>query len=318
MIDDPVAAWALAANRLARRATRRARLSAALGPFTAVVVAVSAAVLGARAAGALDGTTGRILLAIGGAAGAGAAILSARRVPATAVADAAWALDRRAGAAERGLHAALLPSDVARAALAPTLPPAPPLFRLRPPPLLVPALGALLLAGAAAVWKGPGTAAEPEGTVGGRAVARTPAGAAGRNALEAAQRDAEAGEEGRRSAVERAVREALGLPAEGPVAPEDVAERLSIPEARAAAKAAAEPGSPAADALAGDGAGVASLLARALSSQATEHAEALRREAAALRAAAGSHPVPPSRRAMLSRYLAARAAIARPDGDRPR
>lgn len=318
MTRDPIDAWSFAAADLARRATRRARLAAALRPATVGVLVVAGGVLLARAAGAIDLLSGRILLGMGGAAGAGLAARAARRVRPTNVADAAWALDRRAGAAERGLHAALLSRDVARAALSPLPPPAPPTFRLSPPPWLTPALGAVLLACAAAVWKGP--AAEPSEGDGppARTGARTRAGAAGPAALEAGKKDAEADAAGRRAAEDRAVREALGLPAEGPVSPEDLSDRLALPEARAAAKAAAAPGSAAAAALAGGGEGTASLLARAFASNATEQAEALRREAAALRAAAGVHPVPPSRRALLSRYLAARAATARPDGDRPR
>lgn len=318
MNPDPWSAWSLAATDLARRASRRSRVGAALRPMTLAVLAVAAGVLGARASGAIDASGGRILLGMGGAAGALLALGAARRVRPTNVADAAWALDRRAGAAERGLHAALLPPDAARAALGALPPPAPPTFRLSPPPWLTPALGALLLAGAAAVWKGPPSPPGDDTATGARTAARSPSGAAGRAALDAGRKDVEADEAGRRSAEDRAVREALGLPAEGPVSPEDLADRLAVPEARAAAKAAAAPGSAAAGALAGDGEGVASLLARALASNATEQAESLRREAAALRAAAGVHPVPPSRRALLSRYLAARAASAQPDGDRPR
>jgi hypothetical protein len=53
-------------------------------------------------------------------------------------------------------------------------------------------------------------------------------------------------------------------------------------------------------------AAAASSLARALSSDGADRAQALRREAAGLRAAGGALPVPPSRRAVVARYLSAR------------
>ena len=93
------------------------------------------------------------------------------------------------------------------------------------------------------------------------------------------------------------------------MAPSEVAERLARPDALEAAKRAAPEGSEAAAALSAEGAAAASALARALSDGSAERADALRREAASLRAGGEGPRVPPSRRALVARYLSARLSL---------
>ncbi len=104
----PAATWPRAAEDLARRVPRRARLPARLRPIARGLLA--AATLVGIAKAAATGTGSAVLLAAAGLVllGALVGVRAARKVPETSLADAAWALDRLAGARERGLTAALV------------------------------------------------------------------------------------------------------------------------------------------------------------------------------------------------------------------
>ncbi|HVG93039.1 MAG TPA: hypothetical protein VND21_01235, partial [Planctomycetota bacterium] len=260
-LSPPPAEWSRAAIALARRATRRARTGAALhgaAAGTALGALVGAALrvaagASAEASVAVSGTFGL--------AGLWAGLRAARRVPATSAGAAAWALDRVAGAHERGLTAALA-TDAAGATYAGTVPP--PRVRMHPPRGLAPMTAAVLLAGLVAAWPG-----QPAGSTRETRTASRGLGAgAGAAVVEAGRREAEAIAAERDAAAQRKVREALGLPAIGALEPDDVAARLADPKRLEAARLAAPPGASAvAAALASPtDAAAASSLARALSS----------------------------------------------------
>ena len=100
-------AWPAAARALAVRATRRARASAFLRRAGAGLGGGAAAALVARLLGVGPAALAPAAVAVGALAGALAGAGAARRVPATRPADAAWALDRLAGAHGAGLAAAV-------------------------------------------------------------------------------------------------------------------------------------------------------------------------------------------------------------------
>lgn len=298
-------AWANAAADLAARVTGRARLGAALSAAAppvgiaavlAIVARVAARFVAPSSAQAASVVVPGLL-----AAGLVVAVVrggrAARRARATRLADAAWALDRLCGARGAGIAAALARPEVAAAAEA--IAPRPARFALEAPPGLASLVAGLLLAAGALLvpardrrdGSAPAEAASAD--------ARTGLAARSAAALEAAA-TTEAAQAQRR----RAVREALGLPSEGPLHREDLARALASPQAREAAREAAHP--EAAAALARDGEAGVDALAAVLSGEPGARAEALRREALARRAAAPGVPVPPGRRAVVARYLAAR------------
>jgi hypothetical protein len=303
------ASWRTAAGRLARRVERRGRAGAAL---PALAAGTAAGALACAAAGTLLGAPAAVArAALVASAGAGlvAGAVRAARAPRVSRDDAAWALDRLAGARERGLAAATLPEGPAAQAASGL--PAPPRVRLAPPRGVAALASAALLATLA--WTLPfrarSLADEPTG-VAGASVRGPGAGAGAGAAREAGEAEARAEDLARRSREVAAARDAIGLPPEAPLDPERVAEILSSPEALEAARRAApalaappEGGPAAPDA-------VARALARALASDPASEAEALRREAAARRAAAGA-PVPAHRRATVAEYFARRARGAR-------
>ena len=297
--------WPAAAADLAARATRRER-AAALLPRVAVGLVVGAAAAGAmRLSGEPIGASTWLAAAVPACLGAALGLVAASRVASTSPAAAAWALDRVAGAGERGLAAATLEGPAAAEAAFSSPPVAPPRVRLRPPAGATAALAAALLAAmpfvaAPSTRRAAGTGHRPPSEA-------TAAG--GDAAIDAARLEAQARAAAREAAAARRVGEALAIPADAPVAAEDVAARLASPAAAAAAKAAAPPDSDAAAALARGPAGVADL-ARALSGEWAESAEGLRRAAAAARVAAGTAPVPPARREVVARWLELRAEAA--------
>lgn len=294
--------WPAAAKDLAARVTRRERVRAILFPLAAgLAVGAGAAWAWRLAGGAVDASMAAALL-VPALVGLFVGLRAAARVTPTAPSDAAWALDRLASARGRGLVAATV-SGAAGAEAAWGGPPlVPPATRLLAPGGLVAALAAAVLAATPFV-AAPGARAHrtPRG-VGDP----TPAAAAG--ATESGRLDATAASAGRSAATARKVREALGIPAGTPVGAAELKDRLKDPAALAAAKAAAPEGSEAAAALGSDGAAAASALARALAEGSAESADALRREAATVRAGAGAPRVPPSRRDLVTRYLTARLA----------
>ena len=114
------------------------------------------------------------------------------------------------------------------------------------------------------------------------------------------------------AATERAISAALGLSSRTPLDPAEVDRRLADPTARAAAQAVAPTGSAAAAALASSDPGAGDALVRALESGAAAESEALRREAASLRADDAPLAIPPARRAVVARYLSSRAVAPAP------
>jgi len=292
------ATWPLAAASLARRVTRRERLGAALRPLGATLLAGGVAGVALK----LSGTAAPWPLAVVGlsvATGLLAALLALARVAPVAVPDAAWALDRLAGARERGLVAATVPGAVGAEAAWASGRIDPPRVALLPPRGLATALGGLLAVVLALLVP----AAPAEGTDGPPPTAAATAGGPTRD-LDA--REAAAREDARRAEAAAEVREALGLGPQAATDPERVAERLADPRLRDAAREAAPEGSGLA-ALLAQGASP-DLVADALAdgSQAEARAREARRRATALRAAGAFATVPPARRALLERYFGRR------------
>jgi hypothetical protein len=307
--------WPGAAHALARRATRRARLAAAFGRIGWTLLAAALLALLWRAFGPeVGGVSERgfvaLFLGLGLLAALPAAWRAARQVPAVRDADAAWALDRIAGAQGRGLAAAAAQGPAASEAahagggVAP-----PPEVRLLPPGGLLPLVGAGLLA--AVAFLAPTTSDEPVAP-GGRAAGpgTRGSGAGGADVAAEGERradepaDAEATALEARADAAQAVRRALALPPEGPLDPSEVAERLEDAQRRKEAAAAAEPGSPLA-ALLGDSSPSSTSLARLLAHGEDNRGRAAdrRRVAAAARAGQERLAIPPDRRALVERYL---------------
>lgn len=300
------APWPVAASDLARRVDRRARAGAGLRATAVALLAGAVAAAAMRLfGGPLVGAAG--LVGIAALLGALFGLRAAARVRSVSPGDAAWALDRLAGAGERGLTAAAVAGPAGAEAAWAGTPIAPPRVRLYPPAGLVPALVAALLAATVLAWPAPTARGARAPGGGDKAVRRGPGSAAG-DALEARRKEAEAAAAARDAAGERAVREALGLPPSGHVDPAELASLLASKEARERATKAAPPTSAAGAALATGGPDAARALSRALDADPLGTVDALRREAASLSASGGALPVPPSRRALVARYLAARLA----------
>lgn len=305
--------WADAGHRLAGRMVRRARLSKLL-PRLALglgLAALAVIVLRMQGVPTLGGVDSRILLAAGLLLGGLLALQARHRAALPDAGAAAWALDRLAGARERGLAAAVLEGPAAAEVrfAEPTLAP-PPRVRLAPPRGLLVLGGTGLLALLACLV--------PTPEVTRNAGARSALGSGG---SEGADPSASADASGNRAAELAAasdeahdVREALGLREDGIVRPEDVAQALKDPARRDAARAAADDASPLAAALADpEDPESAAALAAALgdANQRQAEVQAARRQAAAERLGLGRASVPPSRRDVVERYLAARSQRAR-------
>jgi hypothetical protein len=242
--------------------------------------------------------------------------LAASRAPRVGAGDAAWALDRLGRLGERGLAAATLPAGtLAEAPATPAVP------RLRPPGGLTLAVAGLLLATLAFVAPetapapGTGEAQGPAQDAGGAGEDIAPAGERPGPAPEAAgdarptPADALPTEPGGpdaadpRTPMER-LRDALNLPAEGPLDLSDLVERLADPELRRRA-AEALAGHPVARVLT-EGDNPPSVAAAALLDEQVREAEAAeraRRAAAARALRAGTEEVPTDRRPLVARYL---------------
>lgn len=293
-----VASWADAAAQLAQRVARRERAGALLQALGVTLCAGAALGLLLRTLGLAPAAV--LAPAAGLVAGVLLGLRAARRVPAVAPGHAAWALDRLAGAHEAGLAAA------ERASLA-----APPVPRVALAPLagLPACVAGLLLATlcvalpAAPAAAGPATQGDDRALRVVGTLEAPAAAAAGARAAEARAAEARAAEGAR-------LRAALGLPpGSEPLAPA-LAEALRDPALRAAARARTDAGSEAAAALGGDDAAAsAAALARALAGAdaAARALEQARRAEAAQAALPGTPSVPPSRRALVARYLDARA-----------
>lgn len=297
--------WPGAAKALAQRVGRRLSLEAGLsaaGPWFAVGAASAVAV---RLFGGAAGPAAAALVG-GGTLGLLRGFLAARASTRPQAADAAWALDRVGSLGERGLAAAT--GALRDAAAIPALPRLP---RLRPP------RGAALVV-AAAVLGTLALLAPPAKTAADAEPARAPAGAAERehpssprsngdpsgSTVDQPTGDGEAaGPLGAgRGPLER-LREPLNLPPDAPLDLTDLTERLADPASRDRA-AAALAGDAMADLLArGDTAPAAAAAAVLEAQRRWVEAEERSRRAASSQDADGAAFVPPSRRALVARFL---------------
>ena len=298
--------WAQAADRLAALATRRARVDSFARPASIALAATGALLLIGKAARILDPTAGWLVSALGVVVTLFVGVRAAQRVTPTTRATAAWALDRLAGAHERGLTVAMAGEDAARTVDGSRVPPPPP-TRLRPADGTVLVLVAALVTLAGALWQGPASQV-PAVRVPASASAVRGGATGSAPASEAARKDADARASETQATSERGIREALGLPQGAPLDEAQVAERLADRTARAAALAASPTGSAAAAALRHNDPGAAAALVRALESGAGVETERLRKEAASLRLDSDAVPIPPTRRAVVARYLSSLAS----------
>jgi hypothetical protein len=301
-MSRPVADWRSSAAALAHAVERRARLGHLLAGLGLGLLAGALVAFALRALG----TEGPAPAALGMGALAGAAwgLARARAVPPVSAGDAAWALDRLAGAHERGLTAALLGGEEPRADASPL--PAAPGVRLQPPRgLALLGGGAVLAALVLVVPQGDGPeAGVPADAEFQERVVGTVSGALGGATGDPA---AAAQAESRAVDAER-VRKALGLSAVESQDAAAVAERLGNPQALAAARDAAAPAGALGQALA-DGPSAAADVAAGLKAgaRAAEVLETARRAALSGSASALAPPLPAARRATVERYFALRA-----------
>jgi hypothetical protein len=294
------ATWPQAAGRLARRIRRRERIGAAVGPLGRALLLGGAAGVALKLGGAAAFWP-PLVLGASLALGLLGAIHALGRVPRVAPADAAWALDRVAGAKERGLVAATVPGPVGAEAAWAAGRLDPPQVGLLPPRGLATALGGVLAVVLALLVPTARTESLPLAGTGG-AVVEAAGGGGGDLRADPGQADAA------RAEATAAVREALGLGPQAATDSERVAERLADERLRDAARDAAPEGSEVA-ALLARGASP-DLVAEALGAggQAEARARAARRRAAALLAGQAVLPVPAHRRALLERYSRRRNA----------
>lgn len=299
--------WPAAAADLAARATRRARLSAFIPRLAAGMALGAACAIAVQVLGFVALPAPAFMTLFTGA-GLVLAARAAARVPAVSPGDAAWALDRVAGASERGLTAATATGPAASEAAWSGTPVPPPSVRLKPPAGVVALAATCLLAVTASVWPARTARAGDESRA---APGPRAAGSAADGAREAAAAETRARAADRAAAVERSLREALDLPTTGKPDPATILKRLEAPDTATSVRKALPPGSDAARALEkGDAAKAAEAMARALSGGGAAAAEEARREAAEARAASAVAPVAPERRALVERYLSARLAQA--------
>ena len=299
------------AERIAGRVNQRARIGAALAALNTTLLTAGVAAITFRAfftTGAAD----RDRQVVGGLFVAGALVGAwfgwrrARRLTPVGSGDAAWALDRLAGAGGRGIAAAVGEGAAAAEAAWGENAVAPPeRVVLHPPRGLVATVAALGLFALAMLVPGRAGAPQAGRTVLGSAGsgAATATGEAGAAEAHAAEAEARALDD--RAEAARRVRRILNLPADGPLDPVEVAERLADAAARQKAVAAAAPGTPLSEALeSGDTPGEALARLLAASETAPAAASGRRRDAARARARLGDRiPVPPGRRTLVTRYL---------------
>lgn len=295
--------WPQAADRLARRVVQRERVGAAVGPLGRALLLGGAAGVALKLGGAAPYWP---FVALGASLVLGllGAVHALGRVAPVTVAEAAWALDRVAGAEERGLVAATVPGPVgAEAAWAAGRMP-PPRVALLPPKGLAMALGGLLAVALAILVPGTQPAAAPARSVLPPVETGTAGGAARDASADPGRIDAAMAE------ATTAVRTALGLGPQAATDSERVAERLGDERLRDAALEAAPEGSEVA-ALLARGAS-AEQLAEALGAggEAEARARRARRDATAALAQGAIVPVPADRRALLERYTERRDARA--------
>lgn len=293
------ATWPLAADQLARRVRRRELIGAGVGPLGRALLAGGAAGVALKLGGAAPPWCG-VVLGASVVLGLLAALHALGRVPPVATADAAWALDRVAGAKERGLVAATVSGPVGAEAAWAAGRVDPPRVGLLPPRGLATALGGVLAVVLAVLVPAAKADLPPPGPDAPGAGAAAPGGG---DAL-----DDPGHEDAARAEAAAAVREALGLGPQAATDPQRVAERLGEERTRDAALEAAPEGSEVA-ALLARGAS-ADLVAEALGEggRAEARARKARRQAAAAKAGAAVVAVPPDRRAFLERYTRRRDA----------
>lgn len=282
-------AWAEAAARIARAVERRERAGALLQRFGAGALAGGLAGLAAGWVGA-PSAVGWAAVAGGVLGGLVLGVRAARQVPPVNREDAAWALDRVAGAGEAGL------AESAGGTRAQAPPPRVRLLPLRGLPL---AVGGALVAGLACVR--PGMASDDAATgAGPGSPGEVPTRVVGTiDAPAEVERQAGVAAEAAR------VRIALGLPAAGDLAPEALAAALRDEAALRAAREAADAGSALAGALA-DPTAAEAQVARGLAqgAEAALAVEAARRADVALGLDPTAGSVPAGRRALVARYMA--------------
>lgn len=299
--------WPNASRRLARRVMRWERVGAWLWPLGIALGLGALVTLAAKAVGIGPPTA---LVPIGAASLVGLllGLRRARRLGRIGDADAAWALDRIAGAKERGLVAATVEGPVAAEAAWGVGRIDPPRVRLLPPKGLVLALGTGLLAAVSVLAPARAPAAEPVEAAAQTQRTEPRAGAPALGADEAQARVDQA------TALEAAaIREALGLGPRAATDPSRIARRLEEPKVQDAVREAArKSGDAELQRLAQAGAAGADGLAKRLGDgvDAARRAEEARRRLTAHRASGRVAHVPAHRRAYLERYFMERGAAA--------
>ena len=296
--------WPAAAARLAYRVNRRRRLGHLSAGVGTGLLGAGLPLLILRvwqpARFDLDFALG--LSALGAALGLSFGLGKASEEHQTTEGEAAWALDRITAADERGLTAATVdgPRGAEAAFAQPPLPaPSPP--RLLPPRGLL-VLGAGLLVALVHVVLPTGTDAGTAAEAGG--MVRIPPGATGVGTAEADGQRASARHAERAAAVSAEMLEALGLPPDDAVLPDELVRRLDDPTRKAAAEAAAQKDPELATALAA-GSSDPEALARALVSARAQEGEAarIRRALSATTALEPRASLTLERRALVRRYF---------------
>lgn len=295
--------WPAAAARLARRVNRRRRLGHLFAGVGTGLIGAGLPLLALRVwqPARFDLGLALGLSALGAALGLSFGLGKASEEHRTTDGEAAWALDRIAAAGERGLTAATFAGPRgAEAAFAQPALPAPPLPRLLPPRGLL-ALGAGLLVALVHVLL-PTAAAGAKGGASG--MVRVAAGTTGIAAGEADGQRAGARRAERAAAVSAEMLEALGLPPDDAVLPDELARRLDDPTRKAAAAAVSQKDPELAAALAA-GTSDPEALARALVSARAQEGEAarIRRTLSATTALEQTSPLAVERRALVRRYF---------------
>lgn len=299
-MSRPPTTWPNAARALATRVALRERVGAVLLPLGRALLAAGAAALALRLLGTASPWP-EAVLAAGALVGLVGAAAGVRRVAPVRPADAAWALDRLAGAGERGLVAATVPGAVGAEAAWAEGRVDPPPVRLHPPRGFATLMGGVLAVALALIVPPSVSDGDAAGAPGGGdeiARAATPGAPGGPGTNPGEARAAAA-----RARAAASVREALGLGAQEAADPEAVAERLALEQAREAAEDAAPEGSELA-ALLAEGASAADIAdALAAGAEAEAEARGARRRQAALRAREGIPALGPERRAVVERYF---------------
>ncbi len=296
--------WPVAATRLATRVNRRRRLGHLLSGVGTGLLGAGLPLLLLRVwqPARFDLGLALGLSALGAALGLSFGLGKAAEEHRTTDGEAAWALDRMSAAGERGLTAATVmgPRGSEAAFAKPPLA-APTLPRLLPPRGLL-ALGAGLLISLVHVLL---PAAEDAGRVtAGNGMVHIPAGAASVGTAEADAQRASAGRAERTAAVSAEMLEALGLPPDDALLPDELRTRLEDPDRKAAAEAAAA-GDPELAAALAAGESDPDTLARALVAARAAEGEAarIRRSLSASTALGQAPTLATRRRALVRRYF---------------